>query len=148
MKFLGAPYPIKKTPRGLLATQEGLDQIKSDMLVLLMTNPGERVMLPDYGTPLRELFFEQNDQVVVEKAREMIISSIKKWEPRITVDQIYVTTFADERSLDPNDPKEDIEHILFIRIAFFDPEQIQEVQELRLKVPLGSLREINEQLSF
>lgn len=148
MKFLGAPYPIRKTPRGLLATQQGLDQIKSDMLVLLMTNPGERVMLPEYGTPLRELFFEQHDEIVVDKAREIIINSIKQWEPRITVDQIQVSLTPERSSLDPNDPLEDIEHILFIRISFFDPEQIQEIQELKLKVPLGSLRDTNEQLSF
>jgi phage baseplate assembly protein W len=148
MKFLGAPYPIKKNPRGLLATQSGLDQIKSDMLVLLMTNPGERCMLPDFGTPLRQLLFDPNDEIIAEKAREMIINSIKTWEPRITVEQIEVSTIIDENTLNPEDLREDIQHILFIRILFFDPEQIQEVQELKLKVPLGNLRDTNEQLSF
>ena len=59
--FLGAPYPIVKTARGLLAAQTGVDQVKADLLQLLLTNPGERVMLLDYGTPLRELIFEPDD---------------------------------------------------------------------------------------
>jgi phage baseplate assembly protein W len=48
MNFLGAPYPIIKSPRGLLRTQSGINQIKSDLLVLLLTEPGERVMLPEF----------------------------------------------------------------------------------------------------
>ena len=57
MKFKGMPYPIVPDARGLLHTQSGIDQIKADMLSLLLTNPGERVFLPTYGTPLRKFIF-------------------------------------------------------------------------------------------
>lgn len=137
MDFLGAPYPIVRTPRGLLATQRNLDQIKSDLICLLLTNPGERVMLPTFGTPLRRLLFEPNDRIVANQAREMIINSIKTWEPRITVEQIEILSRADESSLDSSQIQEDIEHILMIRILFFDPENIKELQELKLEVPLS-----------
>ena len=63
-KFLGLQYPLVKTHRGILAQNTGVDQIKADLLQLLLTNPGERVMLPSYGTPLRELLFEQNDSTL------------------------------------------------------------------------------------
>jgi phage baseplate assembly protein W len=143
MKFLGAPYPIKKTPLGLLATQHGLNQIKSDLLVLLMTNPGERCMLPDFGTPLRTLLFEPNDQIIADRATEMIIESITQWEPRITVKKIEVF-------VEPNleEFQDDNGNVLYIKIMFHDPEEIQEIQELQLKLPLGNLRENNEQLSI
>jgi len=134
-KFFGAPYPITKNPRGLLRTQNGVQQIKSDLLVLLLTNPGERVMLPGYGTPLRKLMFEQNDQTVIMMARQMIIDSIKTWEPRVTVQQLEVG-FADDDDLHPNEEGSK-EHILSIKINFVDPENIKEVQNLALEVPLA-----------
>lgn len=136
-KFLGAPYPIRPNARGYLHTQHDLDQIKSDLLILLLTNPGERVCLPDFGTPLRELVFEPNDVGLVERARQMIINSITAFEPRITVDAIDVSSSIDQDSLGPNDNRTEVENILSIRIAFFDPTNIQEVQELKLNVPLG-----------
>jgi len=137
MKFLGVPYPITRHPRGFLRSSFGIDQIKSDLLQLLLTNPGERVMLPTYGTPLKTLIFEQNDAHVESAAREMIINSINQWEPRITVQQIEVSSTVDQSQLDPSDPKEDLENILMIKILFFDPENIKEVEELKLELPVG-----------
>lgn len=135
--FLGIPYPVTKSPQGFFYTQFGVDQIKSDLLVLLLTNPGERVMNPSYGTPLRRLIFEPNDSIVQEAARDMIISSIKQWEPRIALQQIQVSSSVDESSLNSLDDKSEKEHILFIRIMFIDPQNIKEVQELTLEVPLS-----------
>lgn len=137
-KFLGAPYPIVKHQRGLLRTQRGVNQIKSDLLQLLLTNPGERVMLPDFGTPLRELLFEPNTPALEDTVKNMISNSIRSWEPRVAIEQIEVSNKVEESSLHPDDPREDMEHILFIRIRFFDPEDIQNVQELKLELPLNT----------
>lgn len=136
-KFLGVPYPITRHPRGFLRSSYGIDQIKSDLLQLLLTNPGERVMLPTYGTPLKRLIFDPNDSNLETAARQMIIDSINMWEPRITVQQIEVSSNVDQKSLDPSDPKEDLENILMIKILFFDPENIQEVEELKLELPVS-----------
>jgi phage baseplate assembly protein W len=135
-KFLGSPYPITKGPHGFFRTQSGVNQIKSDLLVLLLTNPGERVFLPDFGTPLKRLIFEQNDTALETLARNMIISSIENWEPRIVVNQIEVSSQASRSDLNSYDTYEDIENILSIKIIFVDPDQISEVQELRLQIPL------------
>lgn len=137
MDFLGAPYPIIKTSRGLLATQSGINQIKSDLLCLLLTNPGERVMLPEFGTPLRELLFEQNDSVLVEQARQVISNAIKKWEPRVTIDAININVGPGDLNLNSQDLKQDLDYILSIQIMFFDPENIKELQELKLEIPLA-----------
>ncbi len=138
MRFLGSPYPIVSHPRGLLNVQSGINQIKSDLLQLLLTNPGERIFLPLFGTPLNSLIFEQNDTVLESQARDMIISSIQMWEPRITVQQIDVTSNFSGADLNPNDAGVDTELILGIKILFFDPENIKEVQELKLEIPLAS----------
>lgn len=134
--FLGIPYPIIKNPQGFFRSQGGVDQIKSDLLILLLTNPGDRVMNPTFGTPLRKLFFEPNDGIVATSAKNMIIESIKRWEPRVAIQDIQVNSSVDN-SLNPLDNKTQSEHILFIRIMFIDPQNIKEVQELTLEVPLS-----------
>ena len=135
--FLGVPYPVRKTPQGFFWSQGNIDQIKSDMLCLLLTNPGEMVMNPTFGTPLRKLIFEQNDAALRLKAKNMITNSIKRWEPRIAVKNIEVKSTVDKTSLNKDDNKTQTDHILFIRIIFVDPQNIKEVQELILEVPLA-----------
>ena len=138
LKFLGAPYPIVKHPRGFLHTQSGLNQIKSDLLVLLLTNPGERVMLPEFGTPLRKLIFEQGDSISANEIRQTIINSIKTWEPRISVNAINVTIGPDitRDQLNPSIFAEEKENIAFISIIYSDFNELQEIKELQLQVPL------------
>lgn len=135
-KFLGLPYPITKNPLGFFKTQSGISQIKSDLLSLLLTNPGERVFLPEFGTPLKRLIFEQNDATLEIVAKNMIADSISKWEPRVAIDQISVSSSISQNDLHPQDPGQDIDNILNIKILFIDPEQISEVQELKLQIPL------------
>jgi phage baseplate assembly protein W len=139
MNFLGAPYPITKHPLGLLRTQGGMNQVKSDLLVLLLTEPGERIMLPEFGTPLRQFFFEPNDSTLVDKVKQVISNSINTWEPRIAVNQIDVTNDESSigKSLDLLDNRQDAGHILMIRIIFTDFTDIQKVEELKLEIPLG-----------
>lgn len=136
-KFLGIPYPVRKHAQGFFHTQEGINQIKSDLLVLLLTNPGERVFLPAFGTPLRQLVFEPNDTGLESKARQMIVNSIQQWEPRVAVQQIEVTNLIDETSLNSSDDFTEIYNVLSIRIIFVDPENIREIQELKLEIPLA-----------
>jgi phage baseplate assembly protein W len=135
-RFLGLQYPLEKTPRGILAQKTGVDQIKADLLQLLLTNPGERVMLPTFGTPLRELIFEQNDSFLVDKARQVIADAILTWEPRIVVTNIEVANSVPRSSLNKNDSLDESESILYIKIKFVDPENIQQVEELILERPL------------
>jgi phage baseplate assembly protein W len=136
-KFLGLQYPLVKTPRGILAQKRGVDQIKADLLQLLLTNPGERVMMPTFGTPLRQLIFEPNDSTLTARAKKMIVDSILTWEPRIVISDIEVSSSIDKQSLNEFDSYEEKEAILYIRIKFIDPENIQTVEELVLESPIG-----------
>lgn len=135
--FIGLQYPLEKTPRGLMAQSRGVDQIKADLLQLLLTNPGERVMLPTFGTPLRELFFEPNDPTLETEAQTMIAEAISTWEPRIEVQNIAITSDFNSDDLNTNDPGYDREHILGIKIEFYDPGDITQLQELVLEIPTG-----------
>lgn len=139
MSFIGAPYPITKHPLGMLRSQRGVNQIKSDLLSLLLTEPGERVMLPDFGTPMKQFFFEQNDSVIVGRVREVIANSIRTWEPRIAVTAIEVTNSRDiaRSQLSPMESGESVDHVLMIKIMFSDFDDVRSVQELKLEIPIG-----------
>ena len=78
MTLLGAPYPIASTPLGLLPSISDATVIKADLMQLILTNPGERVMLPAFGTPLRELLFDQNNNVTIEKVKQAIKNASQK----------------------------------------------------------------------
>lgn len=137
--FMGVPYPIQKTAKGFFYIQSGTKQIKSDLLQLLLTNPGERVMNPYFGTPLKKLVFDQNDTALQDAAREMIIQSIQRWEPRVVIQQIECSNQPDRTVLNKYDDFSNVNNILFIRILFFEPDNIKEVQELVLELPLAGV---------
>jgi phage baseplate assembly protein W len=132
----GYPYPVISGPKGFFGNSKGIDQIKADLLVLLLTSPGERVMLPSFGTPLKDLIFEPGDASLVSKARQMIVNSITQWEPRISVDQINVSLGIPDSLLNPDDNLTEKNAILTIQIQFKDPGTLTESFELVLDVPL------------
>jgi phage baseplate assembly protein W len=138
MSFLGAPYPIVPHPRGFLRTISGIDAIRADLLLLLQTSPGERVMLPTYGTDLNSVLFDQNDGSAANFARNTIIEAITNWEPRIVVSDLTVNIGGEISSNDLNRLEEgDKQHIMFISIEFSLLNDITEVQSLTLEIPLS-----------
>jgi phage baseplate assembly protein W len=139
---------------GYLYTQSDVNQIKADLLILLLTSPGERVMLPNFGTPLKTILFEPNDAIVIAQATQMISNAISTWEPRVAISALNVTTGTSNLNqndfVTPNVPtgvgliggttsytQNDDDHCLSIQIKFFDPENIQSIQELVFEVPLS-----------
>jgi phage baseplate assembly protein W len=138
LKYPGVPYPITKNPKGFFFIQDGINQIKSDMLILLLTNPGERVMLPTYGTPLRKLMFEPNDPKLIIETKNMIARSLKLWEPRVAITQIEVKNGLDQYSKPLGEDNTESDGVLLIRILFVDRAKIDQVNELKLEVPIAS----------
>jgi phage baseplate assembly protein W len=137
MDLLAAPFPIVKNPLGLLAPTTGLRGIKGDLIQLLLTNPGDRVMLPTYGTPLRRLVFEPNTSMLADNVKSVIIQSINQWEPRIVVESIDVENNAVNANLPYGDSKQNLESFLYIKIKFSTFNNIDVVEDLTLQVPIG-----------
>ncbi len=130
----GLAYPLGKNPLGLMHVSTGLDVVKSDLMILLLTNPGERVMLPTYGCNLRKYFFEPNDATTSAQVKEIISQAITTWEPRITVENITVG-IMDNTQLNQEDDLTELESILYIKIDFYDPNHIAQIDSLVLNLP-------------
>jgi phage baseplate assembly protein W len=136
MELLGCPYPIQKTPLGLLPTVYGIQAVKADLIQLILTNPGERVMMPDFGTPLRKLLFEQNDPTIYDKIRSVIIAAVSQWEPRIVVTEVEVTDEAGNKGAVAQASNMETNSV-YVKLNFYLPNNIQAKERLVLKLPTG-----------
>lgn len=135
-KFKGFEYPVFKSAKGYFHSTTDLQQIKSDLIQLLLTHPGERVMMPEFGVNLKRYIFEFNDENTQFEIRNEIANALRIFEPRVVITDIIISNTMDETKLHPDDNKQELDHILYIQINFRDPENIQSVQSLKLEVPL------------
>jgi phage baseplate assembly protein W len=72
-----------------------IEQAKSNIRSLLLTNEGERVMQPLFGCNLRKLVFEPLTPALVTKMRKIIEEKTKYWLPYIVIDNINVNVEED-----------------------------------------------------
>jgi len=87
------------TPSAVLPLQTNERIIKNDLLQLLLTIPGERVMRPSLGTPIRSTVFDPGDQNTVDALEASIRSAIDKWEERVGVEEVRMELNADSNTL-------------------------------------------------
>ena len=59
--------------------------MRQAVLLLLSTQPGERVMRPDYGCELHRLVFGPNDDTTAGLAIHYVRRALERWEPRIQI---------------------------------------------------------------
>jgi uncharacterized protein len=92
--FLGSGwnFPVVEDDRGQVAMASGTEDIRQAIRIILGTNPGERVMRPDFGAGLRALVFEPLNTTTIQQVKERVRSALVRWEPRIDVLAVYVTT--------------------------------------------------------
>lgn len=66
--------------------------IKNDLLQLLLTSPGERVMRPDFGSPIKNFLFSPLTVSDLDALKAGISNAIFKYEPRISISKINIVT--------------------------------------------------------
>ena len=83
--FLGRgwAFPVAVTADGDVALAEYEEDIREAILIILGTNPGERVMRPDFGAGLRALAFEPINTATMALAKHRVEQALVLWEPRI-----------------------------------------------------------------
>lgn len=91
-KMYGYNPPFIGGPQNILSRQEDTQLIKNDILQLLLTIPGERVMRPDFGVNLRNAVFEPGDEATVSALEDEIREAILNNEPRVDVLDVVILT--------------------------------------------------------
>lgn len=72
------------------------EDVKQAIRIILGTDPGERVMRPDFGAGLSAFVFEPMSTSTLEALRQRVRDALVDWEPRIDVISVAVTPSPSE----------------------------------------------------
>lgn len=103
-----------------------LDVVKQNMKMLILTNPGERMWMPDFGVGIYSFFFENISPPVLQLAESAIRDQVRTFMPFVKIKNIYMNT----SDTDPNIPLNRVN----ISIEYFIP-SLNFVDVLQLETP-------------
>jgi phage baseplate assembly protein W len=93
----GITLPITHGPQGYFnQSYSVIEQVKSNLNLLLRTKKGERRMNPEFGSGLWNILFENNTEDIVPIIESTIRSDIKKWMSYVNIQNIEVSTNDEE----------------------------------------------------
>ena len=87
------PYRLNKTLKQV---------VKQNFKNLILTSPGERVMLPTFGAGVRRLLFEPLTSETFSKVSQRISSQVTKFMSYLKIENISFVTPDQDSSLSPN----------------------------------------------
>jgi phage baseplate assembly protein W len=87
---VGWSFPVSAAD-GEVATAAYEEDVREAILIILQTNPGERVMRPTFGAGLRDFVFEPVNTTTMALIQTRVQESLIDWEPRIDVQSVVVT---------------------------------------------------------
>lgn len=79
----GVAFPVTVDDKGSVVLAQYEEDIHQAIRLILDTDPGERVMRPDFGAGLRALLFEPINTQTIALARHRVEQALILWEPRI-----------------------------------------------------------------
>lgn len=100
--------------RFLNMTTTTKDALGSNLLLLLLTEKGERYYMPDYGTNLLKFIFEPNDDTTIGDIKEDIKRTVSTYIPQLEIDDIIFNRNVDEEG----NPINENELTLLIRFTY------------------------------
>ncbi len=89
-RYINIDFPFRDSPKGYYfkLNDNDKDAIKSDLLHLLLTNKGERLYMPDFGSDLRKFIFEPNDSITHDQIKDNLNETIKRYIPNLLINEI------------------------------------------------------------
>ncbi len=99
----GWPFPVKPV-NGRLAYVQHEQDIEQAIRIILLTERGERLMLPGFGAGIRNYVFEPNSAATHRGIEGAIRTALVDWEPRIDLERVQAVA-------DPDRPNRVLVHI-------------------------------------
>lgn len=84
----GLAFPLQLNARGGLALVAGARDIEQAIRIILETEPGERVMRPEFGCRAKELIYAPRNAATESLLVEYVSQALEMWEPRIQVQEV------------------------------------------------------------
>jgi hypothetical protein len=84
-------FPFQVNESGRITSRSGDEAIRSKIIQVLFTTPGERINLPEFGCGLFNLVFEPNDFVLADAMEFTVGQALTRWlRDEIIVDAVSV----------------------------------------------------------
>jgi|MDSZ01.2.fsa_nt_gb phage baseplate assembly protein W len=115
MNGIGLKLPLvrSQTDGAFELVKNFRDEIRQNFKNLILTSPGERIMIPDFGVGIRNFLFEQRSDVT-SKITKKIHEQVDTYMPYVQIDDILFDFEGDGNVLEEK-------NILSIRIEFQVP---------------------------
>jgi phage baseplate assembly protein W len=99
-KTYGIAFPFNISTEGkyLKLTQTANEEIRTDLIHLLLTRKGSRYFLPDFGTRLYEYIFEPLDSPTFNNIESEIREACEKYIPQLKITNISIKAATSEET--------------------------------------------------
>ena len=100
-RYINIDFPFRDSDNGFYfkLNKTDKDAIRADLLHLLLTNKGERLYSPDFGSDLKKYIFEPNDSITQGQIRDNLNETIKIYIPNLVVNDISFRNDTVEESI-------------------------------------------------
>lgn len=95
----GWAFPLRTDATGAIALVSRETEIEESMRLVLGTAPGERPMRPEFGCAIHDFVFDSADADLAGRVAHAVRESLRRWEPRVEIDDVNVSYDADEPAL-------------------------------------------------
>lgn len=90
-KHLSFPFRIHSNGRSTQVPSLEA-HVRDELIQLILTNPGERAFLPEFGGGVRRLVFENASETIAGVTKARITQAISRWlGHRVTLEDLQVT---------------------------------------------------------
>lgn len=97
---LGILLPIRRGNNGYFNQgRDVMSQAKSNIINLILTKKGERLLQPDFGCDVHKIIFENITDDNLANINGSIKASIKMWLPYVNVVDVVITKDEDHNSV-------------------------------------------------
>ena len=106
MDWTGQAFRLDASLHCQAAKASDINLINAGIVQILNTVPGERRMLPEFGSRIRSLVFDPHDANLYAEIGHEVTQALERWEPRVILVDVEVV------------PAENNDHALTVRVTY------------------------------
>jgi len=100
MAGLSPKLPLRRgVTDGFTLNKTMAQVIRQNLKNLVLTSPGERMMLPNFGVGLRNFLFEQGSEEVYNEIENRLLQQVSLYMPFLQIEDISFLQYDQERTL-------------------------------------------------
>jgi phage baseplate assembly protein W len=95
---IGVSIPFN-APQVFTQTYTTQDQVKSNIINFILTNKGERVFNPTFGSNIRKYVFEQVTPSSIKNLQTQLLEELSLYFPNVRFGNLIITPIFDENTI-------------------------------------------------